>query len=82
MGEVTVGAEEVVDAGEPVTLTPVTLGNPHAVVRLDGATRDDLLRLGPLLEAHPRFPAAYERPARGATRAARPAGARLGARRR
>jgi diaminopimelate epimerase len=53
---VSVGDEEVVDAGEEVTLTAASVGNPHAVVRLDGATRDDLLRLGPLLETHPRFP--------------------------
>lgn len=41
--------------GETVEVTPVSVGNPHAVVRLD-ATRDDLLRLGPLLERHERFP--------------------------
>jgi diaminopimelate epimerase len=56
MGPVTVGADEVVDVGEPVALVTASVGNPHAVVRLDGATRDDLLRLGPLLECHPRFP--------------------------
>ncbi len=56
MGDVSVGDEEVVAAGEPITLTAVSVGNPHAVVRVDGATRDDLLRLGPLLERHPRFP--------------------------
>ncbi len=56
MGDVSVGAEEIVEAGEPIALTAVSVGNPHAVVRLDGATRDDLLRLGPLLGAHPRFP--------------------------
>jgi diaminopimelate epimerase len=37
-------------------MTPVSLGNPHAVVRYDDATRDDLVRLGPLIERHPRFP--------------------------
>ena len=41
--------------GEAVELTPVAVGNPHAVVRL-AATRDDLLRLGPALERHERFP--------------------------
>ena len=56
LGEVVVGPDEVVDVGEPVALTPASVGNPHAVVRLDGATRDDLLRLGPLLERHDRFP--------------------------
>lgn len=56
MGEVTVGDEETLDAGEPVTFSPVSVGNPHAVIRRDGATRDDLLRLGPAVESHPRFP--------------------------
>jgi diaminopimelate epimerase len=31
------------------------VGNPHAVVRRD-PQREELLRLGPLLEQHPRFP--------------------------
>jgi len=56
MGDVIVGPDEVVDVGEPVALTTASVGNPHAVVRLDRADRDDLLRLGPLLEAHERFP--------------------------
>ena len=58
MGSVEVGEEEeeVVHAGEAVTLTRASVGNPHAVVRLDGATRDDLLRLGPRLESHELFP--------------------------
>jgi diaminopimelate epimerase len=55
IGEVDVGEEEVLDVDGPVTLTVATLGNPHAVVRLDGAGRDDLLRLGPAIEHHPRF---------------------------
>jgi diaminopimelate epimerase len=56
MGEVDVGETETLDVGGPVELTTVSVGNPHAVVRLDDATRDDLLRLGPALETHPRFP--------------------------
>jgi diaminopimelate epimerase len=56
MGAVEVGEEEVVDAGDPVRLTVAAVGNPHAVVRLDDAARDDLLRLGPVIERHPRFP--------------------------
>jgi diaminopimelate epimerase len=56
LGEVEVGAPELLDvAGESVEVTPVSVGNPHAVVRLEH-DRDDLLRLGPLLERHPRFP--------------------------
>ena len=50
MGEVEVGAQEVVDG---IELTPVVVGNPHAVVQGDP---DDLPRIGPLLETHPRFP--------------------------
>jgi diaminopimelate epimerase len=56
MGDVLVGEDEALDIGEPITFVPVSVGNPHAVVRLDGATRDDLLRIGPLVERHPRFP--------------------------
>ena len=36
-----------------IRLTPVEVGNPHAVVEGDPA---DLPRIGPLLETHPRFP--------------------------
>lgn len=36
-----------------VEVTPVSVGNPHAVVMGDPA---DLPQLGPLLETHPRFP--------------------------
>jgi diaminopimelate epimerase len=50
MGAVEVGARETVDG---VELTTVDVGNPHAVVVGDP---DDVTRLGPLLETHPRFP--------------------------
>jgi diaminopimelate epimerase len=53
VGEVSVGEPEVVDG---IEVTAVSVGNPHAVIRLDDPTREDLLRLGPLLETHPRFP--------------------------
>ena len=56
LGPVEVGPPETLDLpGGPIELTPVSVGNPHAVVRLDH-DRDDLLRLGPLLETHERFP--------------------------
>jgi diaminopimelate epimerase len=56
LGRVDVDPTEAIEAmGERVELTPVRLGNPHAVVRGE-YTRDDLLRLGPLLETHARFP--------------------------
>jgi diaminopimelate epimerase len=50
LGEVQVGQRETV-AG--IELTPVDVGNPHAVVQGDPA---DLPVVGPLLETHPRFP--------------------------
>lgn len=56
MGLVTVGDEETIDAGEPLRFTPASVGNPHAVIRRDAATRDDLLRIGPRVERHARFP--------------------------
>jgi diaminopimelate epimerase len=50
MGEVEVYERERV-AG--LQVTPVSVGNPHAVVEGDP---DDLPLIGPLLETHPRFP--------------------------
>ncbi len=53
LGEFTVGDPEVIDG---IELTTASVGNPHAVIRFDEPTRDDLLRLGPLVENHARFP--------------------------
>jgi diaminopimelate epimerase len=50
LGPVEVAATEVVDG---VELTPVSVGNPHAVVVGDP---DRIAELGPRLEGHPRFP--------------------------
>jgi diaminopimelate epimerase len=50
LGEVTVHERERVAGLE---VTPVSVGNPHAVVLGDP---DDLPLIGPLLERHPRFP--------------------------
>jgi diaminopimelate epimerase len=56
IGVVEVAKTETIElGGERIELTGVSVGNPHAVVRLD-ASRDDLLRLGPLIERHERFP--------------------------
>jgi diaminopimelate epimerase len=56
LGPVEVGAAEELDVGaERVELTPVSVGNPHAVVRIE-PDRETLLRLGPALEQHERFP--------------------------
>ncbi len=58
MGAVAISAAESIDVlGEIIEVHPVSVGNPHAVVRWDGATREDLVRIGPGIEHHPRFPA-------------------------
>src|SRR5215211_3867169 len=56
LGAVDVGEPETIDVGgEEVELTTVSVGNPHAVIqRLPD--RSELLRLGPLVENHTRFP--------------------------
>jgi diaminopimelate epimerase len=56
VGEVEVGETETLDLGdERVEFTPVSVGNPHAVVRRE-PERGELLRLGPRIERHSRFP--------------------------
>jgi diaminopimelate epimerase len=50
LGTVTVGEPENVDG---IRFRAVDVGNPHAVVEGDPA---EVLRIGPLLEVHPRFP--------------------------
>ncbi|HWL32513.1 MAG TPA: diaminopimelate epimerase [Gaiellaceae bacterium] len=57
MGDVEVGETETIELGnERIELTAVSVGNPHAVVR-HASDREELLRLGPLIERHVRFPA-------------------------
>jgi diaminopimelate epimerase len=54
VGHVNVGERETIGLdGEQIEFTPVSVGNPHAVVRRDPA---DVRRLGPLIERHARFP--------------------------
>jgi diaminopimelate epimerase len=56
VGAVEVGETETISVeGEQVELTPVSVGNPHAVIRRE-PERVELLRLGPLVETHERFP--------------------------
>jgi diaminopimelate epimerase len=56
VGAVEVGAAEILVAdGELVEFVPVSVGNPHAVIQRE-PDRETLLRLGPLLESHERFP--------------------------
>lgn len=42
--------------GERVTIAVASLGNPHAVLRVDDVDDAPVAHLGPLIEAHPRFP--------------------------
>jgi diaminopimelate epimerase len=56
IGRVEVHAGETLAvADERLEVIPVVVGNPHAVIRREPA-RSELLRLGPLVERHPRFP--------------------------
>jgi diaminopimelate epimerase len=56
VGAVEVGEPETLVLGdEEVEFTPVSVGNPHAVIRRE-PVRTELLRLGPLVERHERFP--------------------------
>jgi len=58
VGRVEVGpAETLIVDGDSLALTPVDVGNQHAVIFGDTPTRAALLRLGPVIEHHPRFPA-------------------------
>jgi diaminopimelate epimerase len=57
VGAFQVGTPETVDVhGNPVEVIPVSVGNPHAVVACEEPDREVLLRLGPLIEVHQRFP--------------------------
>jgi diaminopimelate epimerase len=57
VGAFQVSAQETVDVhGNPVEVIPVSVGNPHAVVACEEPDREVLLRLGPLIEVHQRFP--------------------------
>ena len=56
LGPVEVGRPEALELeGERLEFTPVSVGNPHAVFRRD-PEREELLRLGPVVERHERFP--------------------------
>ncbi|WP_271409760.1 diaminopimelate epimerase [Pseudomonas sp. Q1-7] len=42
--------------GQSVELAAVSMGNPHAVLRVDDVASAPVRSLGPILEHHPRFP--------------------------
>ncbi len=57
MGEVSVAPGLTLTAGgESICVTPVSVGNPHAVIFVDDAPAAPVERLGPLVEKHPLFP--------------------------
>lgn len=57
MGEVQVAEEMRLEAdGQPVVCTPVSVGNPHAVLFVSKMEQAPLLELGPILEHHHAFP--------------------------
>ncbi len=43
-------------AGRSYEIGALSLGNPHAVLRVDDITAAPVATLGPLIERHPRFP--------------------------
>ncbi len=43
--------------GRVVHITCANVGNPHAVIFVEDATKAPLAELGPLVESHPKFPA-------------------------
>ena len=56
LGTVDVRPPEAIEVeGDRLEFTPVSVGNPHAVFRREPVF-EDLLRLGPLVEQHERFP--------------------------
>jgi diaminopimelate epimerase len=56
MGRVEVAPVEALEVdGSRLEFTPVSVGNPHAVIVRE-PERQELRRLGPLVETHPRFP--------------------------
>ncbi|HSM97675.1 MAG TPA: diaminopimelate epimerase [Gallionella sp.] len=49
-------SEPLVIAGESLTISALSMGNPHAVQVVDDVERAPVERLGPQIEHHPRFP--------------------------
>jgi hypothetical protein len=49
--------DEVIEVdGRQLRVTCLSIGSPHCVVRLDGATEGDVRHFGPLIETHSNFP--------------------------
>lgn len=54
--EVRAPTYELAVDGETVTVGALSMGNPHAVLRVDDVADCNLERLGPAIEGHPDFP--------------------------
>lgn len=48
--------EEIEVDGERLTYSAATVGNPHCVIFRDALAKEDIVRLGPMIENAPRFP--------------------------
>jgi diaminopimelate epimerase len=49
-------SEPLIVAGETLTISAVSMGNPHAVQVVDNVESAPVEKIGPLVENHPRFP--------------------------
>lgn len=49
-------SEPLIVAGEPLMISAVSMGNPHAVQVVDNVESAPVEKIGPLIENHPRFP--------------------------
>ncbi len=56
-GVVAVVSEPLEVDGQTFEVTCVSMGNPHCVIFVEEATDDLVLRIGPMIECDPRFPA-------------------------
>lgn len=56
VGAASSNSYKVALAGEVVKLAVVNMGNPHAVLQVKDVDKAPVSRLGPLLQANPRFP--------------------------
>lgn len=42
--------------GQTVTISALSMGNPHAILIVDNIATADVVTLGPMIQAHPQFP--------------------------
>ncbi|MDP5057382.1 MAG: diaminopimelate epimerase [Marinomonas hwangdonensis] len=54
--EPTSGLYDLDVADETYAMTPVSVGNPHAVIKVDALLDEQIARVGALIECHERFP--------------------------